>query len=78
MKSKFYREITKRVDFTKFFYQSKFFVFTESHSSVKKFREINFATHSVEKVGILLSRFLRKNWEKFRENKTNAKLAQFT
>ena len=35
-------------------------------------------SHSVEKVGILLSQFLRKNWEKFRENKTNAKLAQFT
>ena len=34
--------------------------------------------HSVEKGGILLSRFLRKNWKKFRQNKTNAKLAQFT
>ena len=30
------------------------------------------------KVGILLSRFLRKNWKKFRENETNPKLALFT
>ena len=28
--------------------------------------------HSVEKVGILLSQFLRKIWKNFRENETNA------
>ena len=41
-------------------------------------KAFNFYPHSVEKGGILLSQILRKNWEKFRENKTNAKLAQFT
>ena len=45
----------------------------------QKFRENNvFTKKCVEKVGILLSRFLRRNWKKFRENKTNANLALFT
>ena len=34
--------------------------------------------HCVEKEGISLSRFLRKNWKIFREDKTNAKLGQST
>ena len=53
----------------------------QDFSVIQILREINFEAfeaHSVEKVGILLSRFLRKSWKNFRENKTNAKLAPFT